>query len=85
MGRRPGLWATGAAGASPEFDKTRVGRLNGGRRIDHVLQEKPIELFNEYIFAFISHASYWQNEDSALIILNEIYQVDGVQLSDQLD
>jgi len=63
-----------------DFDSTRIGRLNGGRRIDYVLQEKPIELFNEYIFAFTSHASYWQNEDSALIILNEIYQTDNIQM-----
>lgn len=68
-----------------EFDQTRIGKLNGGRRIDYVLQEKPIELFNEYIFAFTSHANYWLNEDSALIILNEIYQVDGINLSDQLE
>lgn len=59
-----------------EFNPSKVGNLNGGRRLDYVLQEKPIELFNEYIFAFTSHASYWQNEDSALIILNEIYQQD---------
>lgn len=68
-----------------ESDQTRIGRLNGGRRVDYVLQEKPIELFNEYIFAFTSHANYWLNEDAALMILNEIYQVDGINLSDQLD
>jgi len=64
------------------IDRTKIGALNCGRRIDYVLQEKPIELFNEYIFAFTSHANYWQNEDSALLILNEIYQADGVQLLD---
>lgn len=58
----------------------KVGRLNEENRIDYVLQEKPIELFNEYIFAFISHASYWQNEDSALFLLKEIYKVDNVHL-----
>lgn len=36
-----------------------VGQLNGGRRIDYVLQEKPIESFNEYLFALASHACYW--------------------------
>ena len=36
-----------------------VGRLNGGRRIDYVLQEKPIEKLNEYLFALSSHLSYW--------------------------
>ena len=36
-----------------------VGLLNGGQRIDHVLQEKPIESFNEYLFALQSHLCYW--------------------------
>lgn len=36
-----------------------IGQLNGGRRIDYVLQEKPIESFNEYLFALGSHACYW--------------------------
>lgn len=68
---------------SVDFNQTDVGRLNDGRRLDYVLQEKPIELFNEYIFAFTSHANYWQNEDSALIILNEVYRVDGgIQMFD---
>ncbi|XP_077887347.1 triacylglycerol hydrolase DDHD2 isoform X2 [Ictidomys tridecemlineatus] len=36
-----------------------VGKLNGGQRIDYVLQEKPIESFNEYLFALQSHLCYW--------------------------
>lgn len=36
-----------------------VGQLNGGRRIDYVLQEKPIEKLNQYLFALSSHLSYW--------------------------
>lgn len=36
-----------------------LGKLNMGRRIDYVLQERPIESFNEYLFALASHASYW--------------------------
>lgn len=36
-----------------------LGKLNGGRRVDHVLQEAPFELFNEYIFAMASHVCYW--------------------------
>lgn len=35
------------------------GRLNGGRRIDYVLQEAPLEFFNEYLFALTSHMCYW--------------------------
>ncbi|KAG9510669.1 Phospholipase DDHD2 [Fragariocoptes setiger] len=63
-----------------------VGALNGGRRLDYVLQEKPIEyMLNEYVFAFSSHASYWQNEDSAMMMLNEIYQVDNMQIFEYFD
>lgn len=36
-----------------------LGQLNGGRRIDYVLQEAPLEFFNEYIFALTSHVCYW--------------------------
>lgn len=36
-----------------------MGLLNGGNRIDYVLQEKPIESFNEYLFALQSHLCYW--------------------------
>lgn len=49
---------------SPEPQKeeethVKVGLLNGGNRIDYVLQEKPIESFNEYLFALQSHLCYW--------------------------
>lgn len=36
-----------------------LGRLNEGRRIDYVLQEAPLEFFNEYLFALTSHVGYW--------------------------
>ena len=36
-----------------------VGKLNRGHRVDYVLQEKPIESFNDYLFALSSHACYW--------------------------
>lgn len=42
-----------------EHAEIKVGMLNGGRRIDFVLQEKPIESFNEYLFAIQSHLCYW--------------------------
>ena len=35
------------------------GKINKGKRIDYVLQERPIESFNEYLFALASHACYW--------------------------
>ncbi|XP_061647021.1 SEC23-interacting protein isoform X2 [Phyllopteryx taeniolatus] len=59
--------------------EVRIGMLNGGNRIDFVLQEKPIESFNEYLFALQSHLCYWQSEDTALLILKEIYKSMGVQ------
>ncbi|NXB59488.1 S23IP protein, partial [Struthidea cinerea] len=64
---------------SPEPPKdedvsVKVGMLNGGRRIDYVLQEKPIESFNEYLFALQSHLCYWGSEDTALLFLKEIYR-----------
>jgi len=36
-----------------------VGQLNGGRRIDYVLQEAPLESFNEYLFIMKTHVCYW--------------------------
>lgn len=42
-----------------EQPEIKVGMLNGGRRVDFVLQEKPIESFNEYLFAIQSHLCYW--------------------------
>ncbi|XP_060097495.1 SEC23-interacting protein isoform X1 [Heteronotia binoei] len=64
---------------SPDLSKDedlsiKVGLLNGGRRIDYVLQEKPIESFNEYLFALQSHLCYWESEDTALLLLKEIFR-----------
>lgn len=39
-----------------DFD---AGKLNQGRRIDYVLQEAPLESFNEYVSALTSHVIYW--------------------------
>ncbi|KAM8859855.1 SEC23-interacting protein [Spinachia spinachia] len=61
-----------------EEPQIKVGMLNGGNRIDYVLQEKPIESFNEYLFALQSHLCYWQSEDTALLILKEIYKTMGI-------
>lgn len=63
-----------------EKREVKIGMLNGGNRIDYVLQEKPIESFNEYLFALQSHLCYWESEDTALLILKEIYQTLGVSL-----
>ncbi|XP_074837982.1 triacylglycerol hydrolase DDHD2 isoform X2 [Carettochelys insculpta] len=61
-----------------------VGMLNGGHRIDYVLQEKPIESFNEYLFALQGHLCYWESEDTVLLILKEIYQTEGITLDQPL-
>ncbi|XP_037536383.1 phospholipase DDHD2 [Nematolebias whitei] len=63
-----------------EQAEIKMGMLNGGRRIDYVLQEKPIESFNEYLFAIQSHLCYWESEDTALLLLKEIYDKLGVAL-----
>ncbi|XP_015113405.1 SEC23-interacting protein isoform X2 [Diachasma alloeum] len=62
----------------------KVGQLNGGRRIDYVLQEAPFEYINEYIFAMTSHVGYWESEDTMLLILKEIYGANGIQADAQL-
>lgn len=36
-----------------------LGKLNDSKRVDYVLQEAPLEFFNEYIFALSSHVCYW--------------------------
>lgn len=49
--------------ASSEIDTGEtdlaLGKINGGRRIDYVLQEAPLEIINEYLFALTSHVCYW--------------------------
>ncbi|KFW63381.1 Phospholipase DDHD2, partial [Pygoscelis adeliae] len=67
-----------------EASLVNVGRLNGGNRIDYVLQEKPIESFNEYLFALQGHLCYWESEDTVLLVLKEIYQTQGITLDQPL-
>lgn len=55
-----------------------IGSLNYGKRIDYVLQEKPFEIVNEYLFAMASHACYWESEDTALMMLKELYFHQGI-------
>ncbi|XP_055715061.1 uncharacterized protein LOC129809268 isoform X1 [Phlebotomus papatasi] len=78
---------TGSSGGS-ECDTGEtdlpLGRLNQARRIDYVLQEAPLEFFNEYIFALTSHVCYWQSEDTILFIVKEIYSSMGVQTDNKV-
>ncbi|KAI1882549.1 hypothetical protein AGOR_G00251890 [Albula goreensis] len=71
---------SGESGFKAEDQSVRMGMLNGGRRIDYVLQEKPIESFNEYLFALQSHLCYWDSEDTVLLILREIYDQLGIHI-----
>jgi len=58
--------------------------MNDGKRIDYVLQEAPLESFNEYLFALASHLCYWESEDTSLMILKEIYGSLGVTADSEL-
>ncbi|KAL8596924.1 hypothetical protein ACOMHN_062294 [Nucella lapillus] len=55
-----------------------MGQLNEGHRVDYVLQEAPIESFNDYLFAIASHSCYWTSVDTVLLILKEIYAPLGI-------
>ncbi|GAB1610603.1 phospholipase DDHD2-like isoform X4 [Argonauta hians] len=69
---------TASVASSPDDDLS-LGRLNDGCRIDYVLQEKPIESFNDYLFALASHGCYWESEDTVLLILKELYAMMGIK------
>ncbi|KAK9509364.1 hypothetical protein O3M35_006699 [Rhynocoris fuscipes] len=62
----------------------KVGSLNGGDRIDYVLQEAPLETFNQYISAVRSHVVYWESEDTMLLILKELYATMGISPDSQV-
>ncbi|OWF51709.1 phospholipase DDHD2-like isoform X2 [Mizuhopecten yessoensis] len=63
--------------SSPEED-IYMGQMNEGRRIDYVLQERPIESFNDYLFALASHGCYWESEDTVLLVIRELYGPMGI-------
>ncbi|KAL3921579.1 MAG: hypothetical protein SGILL_002674 [Bacillariaceae sp.] len=52
--------------------KVETGRLNGGRRIDYMLQEKEIDRANEYVAALAAHSCYWLEKDLSLFIARQI-------------
>ncbi|XP_068627293.1 serine-rich adhesin for platelets [Battus philenor] len=62
-----------------EVSVEMLGKLNGGRRVDYVLQEAPFEMINEYLFAMSSHVGYWESEDTMLLMLREVYDTCGVR------
>jgi hypothetical protein len=67
----------GEKGSSSDQDASHsliLGSLNGGRRIDYMLQEKEIDRANEYVAALAAHSCYWLEKDLSLFIANEICQ-----------
>jgi hypothetical protein len=52
--------------------------LNGGGRIDHVLQEDPLEVLNEKLMSMSTHSCYWTSRDTILFMLNSIYGMNAV-------
>ena len=50
-------------------EKYNLGNLNRGKRFDYVLQEAPLEFFNEYLFALQSHVVYWVSLNCSCINL----------------
>ena len=48
------------------------GLINGGKRVDYVLQERPLEMLNEYLFALSSHTCYWLEFFISLVITPKI-------------
>lgn len=70
--------ASTSAFIKAEEKHLNLGILNNGRRIDYALQESPLELINEYIFAVGSHLCYWGSEDTVLFILTETYRSMGI-------
>lgn len=67
-----------------EEPQVKVGMLNGGNRIDYVLQEKPIESFNEYLFALQSHLCYWYTQLASVTPCTHTIQSAGRKWEDSL-
>lgn len=76
--------ASSVASESSQAPIVVLGKLNGGRRIDYVLQERPLESFNDYLFAFQSHLCYWTSEDTVLLMIKEIYNDMDVMADSQM-
>ncbi|XP_055331613.1 SEC23-interacting protein-like isoform X2 [Paramacrobiotus metropolitanus] len=66
-------------GEAPKI--TKFGSLNGGNRVDYVLQEAPLESLNQYLFALNSHAVYWDSEDTLLLMLRTMIDIEKDNLT----
>ncbi|XP_031335552.1 phospholipase DDHD2 isoform X2 [Photinus pyralis] len=72
---------SGTSTPGKEDPNLSFGILNAGNRIDYALQESPLEVINEYIFAVGSHLCYWNSEDTVLFILTKTYEGMGISPS----
>lgn len=68
----------------PEKITAALGQLNQSKRLDYVLQEAPLEFFNEYLFALTAHVCYWESADTILFIVKEIYSSMGVEADKEI-
>ena len=46
--------------------------VNGGERVDWMLQETELEMAQEYWAALLAHSSYFTSEDLAAFIVNDV-------------
>ncbi|KAJ6638114.1 Phospholipase DDHD2 [Pseudolycoriella hygida] len=84
--QRARAFSTSTTSSDAENPDTELplGALNEGKRIDYVLQEAPLEFFNEYLFALTSHVCYWDSADTVLFIVKEIYTSLGIKTDSQI-
>jgi hypothetical protein len=61
-----------SSSSSQSYGGAVTGRLNGGRRIDYMLQEKELDRANEYVAALAAHSCYWLEKDLSLFIARQI-------------
>jgi len=55
-----------------KIQPVNCGKLNQGNRIDYMLQEKEIEISNEYVFALAAHSTYWGEKDLSSFVAREL-------------
>ena len=62
-------------GSTSTSCQRRMYALNGGERVDYVLQpHSKVEVANEYYSALKAHSSYWANPDIPAFIMHEVFR-----------
>ena len=62
------------------MDSVVTGSLNGGQRIDYMLQEREIENAGEYVAALAAHSCYWVEKDLSLFIARRVISISSEPL-----